>query len=210
MAEFTVTEALVRLKLTKKKIEDAKGRLMLGLVATKDKVPLPVGYKTEEEFKKECNARMDQIRGLMRFKKNLKDALVKSNAATQVNVGSSTMTVAEAIERKNSIKDDKELLQSLRLGWNQISTAMERENNSVEPKADKFIQETFGKAEGSNHQEALAMRSKFIENNKPRFVGLDNAESLIKKLEEEIYEFESNVDVALSVKNSSTLVTVPE
>lgn len=208
--QLTVTEALSKLKHVKKQIEDGTNTIILGYVATSDKAPAPAGFATQEAFQKEAKSRMDRVRDLVKFQRNLKKAIVKSNASTEVNVGASVMTVAEAIERKNSIAFDKKLVQSLKNGWATLSKQVDSANASLEGRADKFVVDAYGLAAKDKDTDVMGARAKWIETNKAKFVGLDNPQALIEKLEKDVYEFESQVDTALSVKNATTVISVED
>lgn len=56
-------------------------------------------------------ASYDKVMGLISYRHKIKALVVQSNACTKVIVGKEEMTVAEAIERKQSIQYEKDLLE---------------------------------------------------------------------------------------------------
>lgn len=107
MRKITVTEGLNELKLYDSKIEKAINNLKL--IGAKKKSVDKVGVVNVEKFVADAKAAHQSIMDLIRNRNALKAAIVKSNAITYLEIGDQKMTVAEAIERKNSIQYEKEL-----------------------------------------------------------------------------------------------------
>lgn len=210
MIKLTATEILNKLKLTKKQIEDAQSRLLVGYLTTSDKNVVPAGFKDQEAFKKEAQSRLDRVQDLIKKHQKYKKALVHSNATTNVQVGSQTMTVAEAIERKASIVYEKKIINSLKDNWNKLSGEMERFNGqALEVKADAFIN-GMPKEAHSSENERFEARKRFIEKNVHKFVGLEDLTNKIQAMENSVHQFESTVDTALSVCNATTILEVDD
>lgn len=210
MATFTVTEALVKLKQATKKIEDASKYAIVGLVSTRAANVAPAGFKTVNEFKTEVKARLDSVNGLIRFRDKLKAAIVTSNAKTNVVIGSATMSVAEAIETKHSILAKKVLLVKLVTDWQALERDANQKNSVLEQRADQYVTSLFNQNPSASEVEKANARSQFIQNNTAVILTNDTVRSTIEELKAEIENFETNVDVALSVVNATTKVTVPD
>ena len=98
MSKITITRALVELKTVDKRIEKAlEGAVFITHKCASDENPK---HKITEN-------RLQQVTDLIERRKNLKAAIVKSNATTKVVIDSNEYTVAEAIERKNITKRHK-------------------------------------------------------------------------------------------------------
>ena len=67
------------------------------------------------DFEKEVIGNYDSVIALIRRRNKIKEAVVNSNATTMVEIGGKIYTVASAIERKESIKYEKNLLIPLKL-----------------------------------------------------------------------------------------------
>lgn len=211
MATYTVTEALAKLKLTNKKIENATSQVLIGYTVTGGNKTVPPGFRDQEEFKKEVKARLDSAAGLVAFRDKLKKAVVESNARTKVVVGKKEMTVAEAIETKASIKNRKALCLHLTNNLMMMKTRVATHNASLDGKADEHVSKTFG-ASAATVPEAdrAACREAYLKNNTAYLVTHDSLESYTDQLRDEIEDFEMNVDVALSVVNARTEIHVPD
>ncbi len=210
MAEYTITEALVKLKLAEKKIADATAQTLTGFVAAKGSTVAPGGFKTVDDYKSEIKRRLDSVTGLITFRDKLKKALVESNAATQVVVGSKTMSVAEAIEKKSSIASRKNLVDKLSREWQAMERDAYAKNAQLEQKADTYVTQLFSQNPSANAEDKENARKAFVLNNSAYVVTSDNMKSYIEALQAEIEEFTANVDVALSVTNAKTLISVPD
>lgn len=208
MARYTVTEALVKLKLTIKKIDDAIAVIPLGYVGMQGSSVCPAGFKTIQEFKDEVKAKIDSAYGLIAFRDNLKKAIVKSNAETQVNIGKKTMTVAEAIETKHSIASKKTLLDKLSVTYKALESQVEAKNSSLEARADQYVTQLFQQNPSATDTDKANARKNFISNNTAIVVTHEKLKDVITKLKEDIDEFETNVDVALSICNANTFIEV--
>ncbi len=211
MATYTVTEALVKLKLSNKKIEEATGQVLIGYTVTGGNKTPPPGFKDQEVFKAEVKKRLDSVVGLVTFRDKLKKAVVESNARTSVVVGKKTMTVAEAVETKASLKNKKTLLHHLSTHLTNLKSRILTHNASLDAKADEYVQKTFGASVASVPEaDRVACRENFLKNNVASLVTYDGLETYAEALREEIEDFETNVDVALSVVNAKTEIHVPD
>ncbi len=204
---LTVTEALVKLKMSNKKIEDATNYCLVGFMGTSNAVA-PAGFKDVPAYKSEVKKRLDSVGGLIKYRDKLKVAIVESNAKTKVTVGSNAMSVAEAIETKTSIKDKKTVLEKLIKNWQALEREITQLNNTLETRADQYVVQCFAQNPSATVEEKSNARQGFIKNNTVLIVTDDNMKNTIESLKNEISEFEGNVDVALSVANATTNITI--
>lgn len=210
MNEITVSRALVRLKTLdsqiRSEIED-----MMNLVLAKPGKRAITGYASEEEFAKEAIRTYDKLNGLIAERKKVKAAVVASNAQTTVTVAGKRYTVAEAIERKNSLEYDKLLLARLKEQYRTAVVNVERANNDLETnKVDRYIESVYGKDAGTRDRsgEIQKARQDYLDQNS--WVMLDplNLAQKIEALEEDIHTFEAEVDVVLSESNATTRIVL--
>ena len=124
MRKITVTEGLNKLKLYDSKIKKAIDNLKL--IGAKKKSVDKVGVVNVEKFIADAKAAHQSIMDLIRNRNTLKAAIVKSNAITYLEIGDRKMTVAEAIERKNSIQYEKELLLAMKAQYGSATVTVKR------------------------------------------------------------------------------------
>lgn len=205
--EITITEALVKLKMLDKRIADAVGRLDVGHVLNKTRVA-PPNASSDDDFKTKLEASLQSVQSLISNRNAIKGAIVKSNATTRVKVGNAEMTVADAIERKNSIKNEKLLLGKLEGTHASLTQQYTAALAKLEQDATDFVSKTIGNAEKANADEVTKTRQLYMDQQKLRLVTSDKIPNVVNEMRESIQDFETNVDVALSISNSTTKISV--
>lgn len=175
-----------------------------------------VAYKTkntnysmlEEEFKKKTQAEHQSLNDLIKRRNAIKNAIVLSNASTNVQVGGQTMTVAQAIEYKHTIHYKRNLLDVFKHQRQRVIVDSEAHRQRVQSKIDDNIRIICGK-DTKPDANTIQTISEGITKGDPIEVfdplGLEEA---IKKLENEIEEFSANVDYVLTESNALTNITV--
>lgn len=206
MRKITVTEGLNELKLYDSKIEKAINNLKL--IGAKKKSVDKVGVVNVEKFVADAKAAHQSIMDLIRNRNALKAAIVKSNAITYLEIGDQKMTVAEAIERKNSIQYEKELLLAMKAQYGSATVTVNKENAKVDNKVDELIQTLVGRdtTKKLDKDEQAAVEVPYRAKNEWELVDPLNLLDLMTKLETDIDTFESQVDGKLSLCNATTLI----
>ena len=209
MAErMSVARALVELKMLEKKIGKAIG--LLDPVTMTIGGRLPTGIRNQTEFEKEAKAGKQKIDALISRRRAIKAAVVNSNAGTKVCIGGKEMTVAEAIERKNSIEVDREFLEHLVSNWTAVEARIISRNNKMEERLQANLQELYGKESSSKikSEEYEALARPFRKDNEAKLVDPLGVKNIITKMREDIDDFESNVDITLTESNARTDIEI--
>ena len=207
MGTISATRALVELKTLEGRIERAVNHI----VATVPKRgnELPAGLGTQDEFTKAQKANLQAVEALIAHRRAVKSALVRSNAATTVTVAGEKMTVAEAIERKQSIKFEQMLLTRLANGLSQAVGHVEKNNEKVRENLLQLLEATYGKegltVTGSDYD---AVAGPFLNQHEFSLVDPLNVKKRIEGLEKSIEDFNMEVDVALTESNARTELEV--
>jgi hypothetical protein len=211
MAEqMTLTRALAELKTLDKRIEKkSQGLHPLGIVVNK-KLRVPNQQQNPQEFEHQVQSEWQSIQDLMERRKKIKSALVQANASTNVEIAGQQMTIAEAIDLKNFITYKKNLLKSLRTTYQKANQYIEQHNQKVEQNLQALLEQQFGKDSNSRPKEDdyEAISKPFWQQNGASMLDPINIQKQIESLENEIFEFETNVDYALSEVNSQTYIEV--
>lgn len=208
MRKISITEALNELKLYDSKITKAITNATFCGAAKKsaDKV----GIVKREDFDERAKASYQSATDLIANRNSLKSAIVKSNAVTEVEINGKTMSVAEAIERKNSIDYDETLLNEMKRQYANATATVDKENKKVDAQIDKLL-ETFTGRESDKKldKEAIsAIADPYREKNEFEFVDPLVLYEKIQALEADIDGFKSNVDTVLAVVNATTFIEV--
>jgi uncharacterized alpha-E superfamily protein len=199
---ISITQALAELKLLDKRIQKALDNVTWADVNTKSH---PVDA---EKFAKNVRAEYQSFSDLVKRRDTIKRAVVKANAVTRVKIGTWEGTVAEAIEYKMSIHYKKRLLDVMRSQLLRAKDQFKDQQESVDARLEKLLHSELGKDVKTSPETITALTNSFRENNKVELVDPLDLSARALALEEDIEEFETNVDWVLSETNGKTLIEV--
>ncbi|WP_341323381.1 hypothetical protein NSQ62_07875 [Solibacillus sp. FSL H8-0523] len=202
---LSIAGALVELKLLDKRIEKATNNALF--VSIKQGKDVPKLFKNIDEVNATIKASQQSVTDLIKRRNVIKSAIVVSNATTGVTIAGETMTVAEAIERKNSIEYDKALLFSYQRQLAASIKLVDKHNLDVMQRADMMVQ-TFLGNDKSKASEAESLRSNFLESHSASLVDPIDIKKIINNLELYIDNFEAEVDLVLSTSNAITYLEI--
>lgn len=209
MEEITLAKALVELKLLDKRI--LKRTDQLNPVAVKQNGKLASSTLSPADFEAEATACWQSLRDLMQRRRKIKAALVVANATAKVTVNGDEYTLAEAIENKNMMEREKEIVhKTLRKVAREkhVIEDIKEKNNS---KLMKLLESMYGRS-GKEHSLSTsdydAVAVPFKKANDPDFVDPLNCEKMLKDLEDKADTFLAEVDVCLSIANATTTIHV--
>lgn len=208
LRKISITEALNELKLYDIKINKAtNSHKYVG--ATKKSSNL-IGVQNKDIFSDNAKAGYQSVKDLIANRNKLKSLIVKSNATTEVTINDKVMTVAEAIERKNSIQYEINLLNTLKLQYSSASNTVLTENKKVEMQIDKMLEAFTGKDSDKkiSKEDQTAISEPYRTANEFELVDPLNIYDEIQKLEEDIDGFDSNVNTVLVLSNATTFIEV--
>lgn len=208
MRKISITEALNELKLYDSKI--LKAITNAKLVGAAKKSSDKVGVFKKEDFEDRAKASYQSVTDLIANRNALKSAIVKSNAVTEVTVNGKTMTVAEAIERKNSIDYDETFLTEMKKQYIHATDTVAKENKKVDNKVDELLATLIGKdsSKDISKESQEAIEKPYRAKNEYEFIDPIGLLDKIETLESEIDGFKSEVDTRLAVANSITMIEI--
>lgn len=206
---MSITRALCELKLLDKKINSKLNKSNNDFVEVKKESDTKIRDISVEKFINNASSKYQSIIDLIERRKVIKCEIVKSNAINKVNIANKEYTVAEAIERKNSIIYEKMLLDELKHQYLSAIDDLENKNERMKLKLQNIVEAMVGKENTKN----LSMDvSNFVKDYEKRegykLVDPLKIKEKIDKLENDILEFEANVDFSLSESNSITRIAV--
>lgn len=208
MRKISITEALNELKLYDSKITKAITNATLCGAAKKSSEK--VGVVKKDDFSERAKASYQSATDLISNRNTLKSAIVKSNAITCVEIDGMPMTVAEAIERKNSIEYDETLLNEMKRQYASATAIVDKENKKVDNKVDELLATLIGKDSDKklSKEDQEAVEKPYREKNEFEFVDPLELYEKIQALESNIDGFKSNVDTVLVLSNATTFIEV--
>ena len=120
------------------------------------------------------------------------------------------MTVAEAIERKNSIEYEETLLSEMKRQYANASELVNKENKKVDNKVDELLATLIGKDSDKkiSKEDQEAIEKPYRDKNEFELIDPIEIYDKIVKLEEEIDNFKSQVDTQLVISNAITKIAI--
>ena len=204
MTTLSITRALVELKTLDSRITKAITTNTFILCKTKNR-----NYQVlEDEFKKNTLGEFQSINDLVSRRAQIKNAIVKSNAKTEVEVAGLKMTVSEAIEYKQVIRYKQELLDILKRQRQMVTIDSEAHRQRVQAKIDDNIKIICGKDTKADVQTIQSVTDGIMKGDPVEVYDPLNLDKVIKELEVSVDEFSANVDYVLSESNALTTITV--
>lgn len=207
--KMNVHQALAELKTLDKRIEKAiEAR---SWVVTNKHSNTKIDGLTIGEWTNDCRSDYESAMTLIRRRDAIKRAVVNSNAVTKVVIAGAEYTVAEAIDKKNNgTQYLSAMARRLTLDHARAKMAADRENDSrLEERADAYVRSLIGNTDMKGAtDEVKRLRDEFIKAQTLDIIDPIGVLKEIKRLEEEVSTFLTNVDAALSVSNATTEITV--
>lgn len=191
----TIAQALNELKLLDKKItKKIQGATFVGVqVAGKPRH----GFEAEK-----ATAQLQSIQDLMARRELIKGAINASNFKTKVQVAGKSYTVAEAIVTKDTMKYKTKLLQSMSQDFSRATENVQDLSDEVQESLDAQLKGIEDKAKIKEFSET------YVKLRTPEIVDPIGASKFIEELEEEILNFENEVDYVLSTSNATTTINI--
>lgn len=211
--EMNIHQALSELKLLNSRINKLTDRYSndysyIGVAKeSSTNMQQPIGVSIEN-YKSLAQGNMDSAFGLINRYNAIKSAVVLSNAITKVTIGGVEMTVAEAIERKTTVKYEKALLSTLINQRNKVHTSVLDHNMRVDAEIDAEIDRMNQSTDKRDNVFLKEYRESQEKLRKLQVVDPLGLDVKIKALEERIGVFESEVDYVLSTSNAITKITI--
>jgi len=209
--EMSITRGLSELKLLKDRIERKiqSSKYIVGNKKSNKKID---GIYTKEDLVTTIKADYQSVLDLINRRKLIKAEIVKSNANTIVKISEKEMTVAEAIERKESIQFEKILLNTMEQHYRSAIAKVAVENEKVQVNLDNLLNTTFGKENKNKtaENEIKIISDPYLEQNEWEVINPLKLQEEIEKLKTSIEDFETEVDFILSESNTITKIQIPD
>lgn len=164
--------------------------------------------RTQDDVENAIKNQYQSFTDLVSRRNKLKCAIVKSNAETKVQVGDKEMTVAEAIERKNSVQFEQQMINSLAQQFRGAAAQVEKTNTDANNRLNQMLEVNLGKDRKTSEEDFEAIAKPFMAKNEAKLVDPLKLEELVEKLQADVDDFKLNVDFALSEVNALTKLDV--
>jgi len=204
MTTQSITRSLVELKTLDEKITKLTSEGLFMSFKTKSKN----SGITEDEFSRTANESFVNLNRMIQKRDLIKHLILESNLVARVTIAGREMSVAAAIEFKNTIEYKSRLLEVLKRQRKTVLAEQEAHKVRLQAKIDDNIKIICGKEKPD--ASVIATVTDGITKSDPIEV-FDplNLEVLIRTMEEDVLNFRANVDFALSESNATTQITIP-
>lgn len=212
MNKMSVTRALAELK----RLDDRLKRMTTDqsifvsvAVGQGDKQKVLGVSDTVQNVVAQIQSNRDRVNSMIEMRAKIKAAVVASNAATKVKLGTREMTVAEAIELKKSIDVKRNMLATYRRQVVQANALVTKQNAALEAQIETNLATIYGNEKGkvdASMFEAIAKPQR--EQKEASLIDPIKINDLIKSLEDEISLVETELDFTLSESNAKTDIEI--
>lgn len=203
MATMTIHRALGEIKLYDKKIVDLLDKDFV--LASKKRLAKIHGVDVEK-YKEEMKANLQSLRALMRNRQTLKSAIAKSNETTEVTIGGETMTVLDAIERKNFMNMRMSVVNTLKSQFNRADREVRMYEDNLQANLENYIKNTTKELNNKDLIDSLTESYKSL--NEVVMIDPSDLRLVIEEMTKENDQFNTEVDYVLSESNSNTTIEV--
>lgn len=203
---ITLTEALATLKVLRSKQDTLVRTGTFVGVSTRDKV----GTQDEATAQAQFQSEFDRLKGIGKSIQEIGAKLYEANSKTEVVIGGKTYKLAEAIYRKAHLQNEAEHLRVLKAALSRAEVLAAKAKETAEKRADQQVETLLSGRTKDNDVAAMAveMRNKLIADEKIKLVDPNKLGDYILKMEEDLVTFSTEVDVAISLVNATTTISV--
>lgn len=210
MAEkMLVTQGLNELKTLNSRINRAINSALF-IVASKtiDKNATPGISK--EDFNANATSALQSIEALIERREKIKAAIIASNSITEVEIAGEKMTVAKAIDTKESINYKEQLLFKMKDQYERAVANVNRANQTVDKNIEALITTAYGKEgkEKVSESDYESIAKPYKTANEVSLVDPLKLKEKIEALEKYIEDFKANVDAQLQISNCITTIEI--
>jgi tetrahydromethanopterin S-methyltransferase subunit G len=208
MLKISITRALSELKVLQKRFEKEVRNLSV-ISIRHGQILMDNSSIRPEDFREAAKSQLQRIEDLQKRIFEIKTKIQQSNAITVVKIGSQEMTVLEALVKKSVLENQKDLLAKLKSALATSNHLHEKAISTNEARVSKQLEDATKNTSVKLDPEIEKEIKKSVESLYPiEVIDPCKISDKIKKLEEEIEDFENNVDFALSESNALTQIEV--
>jgi hypothetical protein len=203
--KMTLTRALAKLKTLDARIASAEvGKLFAYKIGAR----LANTNLSEQDFSKTVQSTWDEVNDLVQQRVKIKSAIMKANSETYLTVNGESMTIADAVARKEFSTVHRTLLTKTITTHNTMLRDVTKHNQGVSERLDKMLESLVGKDKKMAEGEFEAVSKPFLAQNEATLL---DPHAVYKKAGtqlEELEKFLAEVDFCLSEVNAKTEIEV--
>lgn len=213
MATMTLTRVLSRISVLKKSIGKAiEDMLVVSIVrGSGDRRRMATAsVGSVQEVTDRITSSFQSVIDLIAERARLREALLDANSKVLVSINGRSMTIAAAVEYKNSLEFDKILINTAKRQLSVAEMSVQRENEKLQESIDSLIKTSFQTTDKSKIKPELyeAIAAPQREEKETALLDPLNIRVRLDEMEKKVNDFLSEVDFALSEVNARTEIEV--
>ena len=207
---ISLTRALTEVKTLEDRINKAiQAGDFLGVVVGKNEVPTNRGIKNRKDLEDGITAQFQALDAMIARRKAIKAAITRANNTVRVTVGNVEMTIADAVDLKQSLWVKEKLLNQLVSNVAVKAREVETLTRELDAKIERLVTQLYGgdnkKADADQTEQVKKAQ---YEQYGPALVDPVNLMQKINALKTEIDEIKLNLDFSLSEVNAKTEIEI--
>lgn len=206
---ISLTRALAEVKTLEDRIQKAiaTARFVDVVQGTDDK-PVDRGFQSKEELEARIKGDFASIEALTARRAAIKAAITKANVVTPVKIGAATMTIADAVNLKQSLYLQTMLLEQMKASLLQGTRQVEALAKALDEKVERLVQNSFQNVSKVSEEQFLSVKKPQADAFEPKLLDPLKVNEKVKALESRLEEIQLNLDFALSEVNARTDVEI--
>lgn len=207
--KMTLHKALGELRILESRINDAvsQGVFIVKNKVTNEKIQ---GMSIEDYKEKVIKASYNKVSDLIKRRKLIKDALTRANAEISFEINDETFTIATALDRKNTIENEKTFLRAMVNQYNNVMATVTRTNESLEDKGLEEAQMFFENKDNVDVKKIQQLQKDYVENRMLEAIDPLNIREIIEKMDKDLLAFEREIDYKLSELNATNFIEIED
>ena len=160
------------------------------------------------EFEERLKSSYQSVEDLIYRRNRIKSKILMSNSKTEVEICGKKYSVVQAIEKKDSIKYEKMLLNRLKQNYVDVKNNIDSNNTNINSQILTMLNQSLGTDTDLDEKAFDKISKPFLEANELKKVDPLNIEKKINDLEDYIDGFENEVDFVLAESNARTEIEI--
>lgn len=205
--KMTLHKALGELKVLESRINDAtiKGVFIVTNKHSNQKID---GMTVNDYEEKVMKPSYQRVVDLIDRRKKIKDALTKKNAEIEFEIAGETFTIATAIDRKNTMQNEKNFLNQMVAQYNNATAQFNKVNANLEDEALREAQKFFEDKDNVDTTKVKSLQQDYVESRKLDLIDPLGLREKIENLDQSIVDFSREIDYKLSELNATNFIEV--
>lgn len=209
--ELSITRALATIKSLNVRIKKLSAGQVIILPTAGAGADLSIinnGSLTKEKAEEMIKSNWDELQNTIKVRDEIRAAVTQANAVTTVEIAGKTYTVVQAIDAKKNLVDKKLLLEQLKKNIISTNSTFQKQSAAHQQQLGQVRSEALSNGKKHDEESMKVYTNPIDMRMAPGLIDPLGATELVAKLEDEISDFELNVDYALSEINAITKVTI--